>query len=108
MNVWEVIDRAQLVLCIDQEGTPSLRCGVGVEPAEAVAMLYRTADSYAGDVGVRSEQVIALEYLVDTLADALRVTQEYVGPGILPPLPGWSWFDALTEYDLVRGVTRES
>lgn len=32
------------------------------------------------------------------LAEALRLTQEYVGPDLLPPVPGWSWFDALQDY----------
>lgn len=29
------------------------------------------------------------------LAEALRLTQEYVGDELLPPVEGWSWFDAL-------------
>lgn len=37
--------------------------------------------------------------LVHRLAEALRLTQEYVGSELLPPMPGWSWFDALREYD---------
>lgn len=32
------------------------------------------------------------------LAEALRLTQEYVGSDTLPPIEGWSWFDALTDY----------
>lgn len=32
------------------------------------------------------------------LADALRLTVEYVGTDTLPPLPGWSWFDALSKH----------
>lgn len=36
--------------------------------------------------------------MADMLADALRLTQEYVGDETLPPLPGWSWFDALEQY----------
>lgn len=34
----------------------------------------------------------------DRLAEALRLTQEYVGSEVLPPIPGWSWFDALTAH----------
>jgi hypothetical protein len=32
------------------------------------------------------------------LAEALRLTQEYLGSAVLPPIEGWSWFDALTAY----------
>lgn len=32
------------------------------------------------------------------LSLALKLTQEYVGDNLLPRLPGWSWFDALTEH----------
>ncbi len=35
---------------------------------------------------------------IDELTLALKLTQEYVGDGLLPRLPGWSWFDALTKY----------
>lgn len=37
--------------------------------------------------------------LAADLATALRLTQEYVGDAMLPPRPGWSWFDALQEYN---------
>lgn len=32
------------------------------------------------------------------LAEALRLTVEYVGTATLPALPGWSWYDALTAH----------
>ncbi len=33
------------------------------------------------------------------LAEALRLTEEYLRPsGVLPPIEGWSWFDALEAY----------
>jgi hypothetical protein len=32
------------------------------------------------------------------LARALRWTQEYIGNELLPPIPGWSWFDALQKH----------
>ena len=32
------------------------------------------------------------------LAQALRLTQEYVGDDTLPRIKGWSWFDALTKH----------
>ncbi len=36
--------------------------------------------------------------MADKLAEALRLTQEYCGDDLLPPKPGWSWFDALEAY----------
>lgn len=35
---------------------------------------------------------------IDDLADAIRLTVEYVGNDMLPAVPGWSWFDALMTY----------
>jgi len=32
------------------------------------------------------------------LSLALKLTQEYIGDDLLPRLPGWSWFDALTKH----------
>lgn len=32
------------------------------------------------------------------LARALCLTREYVGAEMLPAIPGWSWYDALSEY----------
>lgn len=44
---------------------------------------------------------------VDDLAEAIRLTVEYVGTDTLPALPGWAWFDALSRYrpDLADAVT---
>ena len=35
---------------------------------------------------------------IQELTTALYHTQAYVGDDLLPRLPGWSWFDALTKY----------
>lgn len=32
------------------------------------------------------------------LCEAIRLTVEYVGLMVLPPIPGWSWFDALAKF----------
>lgn len=37
----------------------------------------------------------------EILANSLRLTQEYVGNGLLPPKSGWSWFEALERYNFV-------
>lgn len=34
----------------------------------------------------------------DDLVKALVYTVEYVGFDILPPIDGWSWYDALKKY----------
>ena len=35
---------------------------------------------------------------INELAQALKLTQEYVGDDLLPRVLGWSWFDALTKH----------
>lgn len=35
---------------------------------------------------------------VEELTEAIRFTVEYVGTEMLPPIPGWSWYDALVMY----------
>lgn len=37
------------------------------------------------------------------LAQALRLTQEYIGNEALPPIEGWSWFDALSKHGHYEG-----
>lgn len=39
------------------------------------------------------------ETAIRELTEAIRLTVEYVGNDNLPPLEGWSWFDALKKYD---------
>lgn len=51
--------------------------------------------------------LLAERELADMLATALRLTKEYVdgredNSGLLPDLPGWSHFDALSAYREVR------
>ena len=36
----------------------------------------------------------ALEAAAYRAIEAFRLTREYVGEGLLPALPGWSWYDA--------------
>lgn len=44
------------------------------------------------------EEVLALREANRDLADALRLTQEYVGGETLPAVEGWGWFDALSKH----------
>lgn len=37
------------------------------------------------------------------LAEAIRLTREYVGDAVLPAREGWAWFDALQEFEKVKG-----
>lgn len=37
--------------------------------------------------------------LARNLAQAIRYTRDYVGHEVLPPIEGWSWFDALTAFE---------
>jgi len=39
-----------------------------------------------------------LELAVHELTEALRLTVEYIGTGTLPPVEGWTWFDAMQKY----------
>ena len=36
--------------------------------------------------------------VVEDLTEAIRFTVEYVGLETLPPIEGWSWYDALVKY----------
>lgn len=52
----------------------------------------QVADLYRENVALRGR----VEELSEALSDgveALRLTREYVGDGLLPAVPGWSWFD---------------
>lgn len=53
---------------------------------------------------VRREMRTRTVYLCCVLYDVqeqIRLTQEYVGDGLLPALPGWSWYDAIKLIDYV-------
>jgi hypothetical protein len=38
--------------------------------------------------------------------EAIRLSQEYVGDDLLPPIEGWEWFDALREIDAALAIER--
>ena len=52
---------------------------------------YATSESVENSGG---ERQAILE-----LCNAIRLTVEYVGTRILPPISGWSWYDALRKYN---------
>lgn len=80
---------------------------------ELRAALERTRDQlahsqrYAEDCGramVRNPEVERWQGIARRLADAIRLTREYVEPKVaLPARPGWSWYDAITEWSAAVG-----
>lgn len=44
-------------------------------------------------------EVVDWKDIAYQLAEALRLTQEYAGNGLLPKQRGWSWYDALERYN---------
>ena len=50
------------------------------------------------DRGAPRHTVSSSNDAVADLVEALRLTVEYVGLEVLPPLAGWSWFDALQRH----------
>lgn len=47
------------------------------------------------------------EAMADELAEAIRLTREYVEPKVrLPAIAGWSWHDALTRYRQMKEIRR--
>jgi hypothetical protein len=43
----------------------------------------------------KDEEAQKSHALIKQLCEAIRLTREYVGEATLPPIVGWSWFDAL-------------
>lgn len=35
---------------------------------------------------------------INELCEAIRLTIEYTGTALLPPIAGWEWYDALVKY----------
>lgn len=49
--------------------------------------------------GLAAEEALANALrAVAELAEAIRLTREYVGEELLPPVEGWSWYDALLRH----------
>lgn len=58
-------------------------------------------DAYMGSVteALAEQEGPTDRDMADMLATALRHTQEYLGDDVLPRIEGWSWYDALVEYE---------
>jgi hypothetical protein len=50
-------------------------------------------------INAMRDNVLRLEGQVRLLREAIRLTQEYLGPFVLPPETGWAWFDAMRATD---------
>ena len=52
------------------------------------------------EIDLTKDSVPLHQYLevVEELTEALRLTAEYTGQGVLPAIEGWSWYDALVKY----------
>lgn len=57
-----------------------------------------------------ADRLVELDATLRQAREAIRLTREYVDPAcygteisLLPPLPGWSWFEAVVAIDAVLG-----
>lgn len=88
----------QATRCFDEHGPLDARGAAlwdaarAIDPADgnalATVLATLTPEPVAG----------GLSEAVEELTEAIRFTVEYVGTETLPPIAGWSWFDALTKY----------
>lgn len=55
------------------------------------------------------DEVLALREAVAEMAEAIRFTREYVGEETLPPIEGWSWYDAMRKHapEVLAGMVPE-
>lgn len=59
---------------------------------QAIARQRERELKKVGEARHRAETAVA------ELAQAIRLTREYVGEELLPPIEGWSWYDALRRH----------
>lgn len=82
-------------------------------PATPQVLLAVLADDYerleagaarlAAGAAQLATQVQRLTAHADRLAEAIRLTQEYIGSDQLPAIEGWCWFDALQAHRVLTG-----
>lgn len=80
------------------------RCPAEVE--RALAVERRNRQIADGTVDEIREELTQSEAAVEELCEAIRLTVEYVGTGVLHPGEGWSWYDALQKHrpDILRPI----
>ncbi|WP_326804916.1 hypothetical protein OIE49_29465 [Streptomyces sp. NBC_01788] len=79
----------------EHPGQGGCACG-HLPPAEGRSV--RTACTGGTEDLTKAERIRALDTAVAELAQALRLTREYVGEDVLPAVEGWSWYDALRRH----------
>jgi hypothetical protein len=92
-----VASRHQLQAALDRISYVAAR--EGIEPGDTFSPLADLRSDVLDQLPT-GDMLMAERELCDRLAEALRLTAEW---SMATALPGWSWFDALTEYRAARG-----
>jgi hypothetical protein len=74
-------------------------CNGGSAIEQATETGKKLANKAIQYVGQRAGMRVDQESVVRELCEVLRVTVEYVGMQVLPPLEGWAWYDAMVKYE---------
>lgn len=74
------------------------RVGEARHRAEEELRRYTEAESADSAAGSYAGRVEELQAAVAGLAQAIRLTREYVGADLLPAVTGWDWYDALRRW----------
>lgn len=78
------------------------------EPRDPLALTQENLDWAHDRIGTLTERCETLSRHAERLAEAIRLTREYIDGGTgerLPAIEGWSWFDALHAHDELFGTT---
>lgn len=46
-----------------------------------------------------SESTGSYSEMIEDFSEAIRLTREYVGYGMLPAMEGWEWYDVLMKHN---------
>lgn len=68
---------------------------VQVEDPDILLYLQSRAEYWRTKSTEKVATIAERDATIEMLRTAIHHTQEYIGPGLLPALPGWSWYDAL-------------
>lgn len=58
-----------------------------------------------GQLAAKDAEIERLRTALQKAREAIRLTQEYIGPDLLPPLDGWSWFEGIKLIDAALAGT---
>jgi len=62
-------------------------------------ILGETGKAAVSELAAQQQRMANLAAALAQCNSALHLTREYVGVGLLPAIPGWSWFDAVVASD---------